>query len=713
MHGKAAFDHGGDVDLGSRESGYLPAHLFHCRLFANREHVVRIPSFMTSCRTAVLWIAVVLSTIAVQASALAAELERDIDIDATEVHLETVERTGQDYEDPRFASGFVSRLMVGHLFARGQNLGQALSLIAGLYVLQQSSFGQSAFVSLRGGTPRQLVVLFDGMRISVPAGLGFDVGQLSLAGMRSVDVYRGSAGMVFGAGALTGAISLNPAPPPEPGWQWSATTMGGSFGTRGASATLGRSTQELGLSLNASYRQSEGDFGFIDEQGTTHRRLNNDHRRLSLLGSSRWKVGDHQLRASVLFEDGEAGTPGPSEFQEALSLARTEDQRLVASTHWRVTDALELPLGAVDTEVGAGYQQRTFFYHNPDGFMTRSAFENEAVHRALLLNGQAASYLEVGNITHLRVEGRQEWYDASSRSLEQRAMSVTRQTLSASLANELLLFSESVSLLTSLRAETIADARFVARPVLPAAGLIWRLAPSAALKANAARTFRAPDFDELYLDTESVRGNPHLSPERAWTLDAGLNVADPRGTEGVWAAGAVVFENRIDAMILFLPTSAYVFEAINLDGALSRGVELTALFRPFARHQLNGSYTLTRAHLRGEEASQAQLPHQPLHRGLLRFTSDLSGLGFWKGLHHLGLHGTANYRSPIHLDHFQSLRNPAALFLDAGTTLSPTQRWSIDLNVQNLLDHRRAEDTLQRPLAGRAVFVGLTLGSPP
>ncbi|MFU8804491.1 MAG: TonB-dependent receptor, partial [Bradymonadaceae bacterium] len=98
--------------------------------------------------------------------------------DPEDLHIETVERGAESVEDPRFASGFVSRLSVEHLFGRGRNLGQALSLVPGLYVRRQSSFGQPAFVSLRGGNPRQLVVLFDGMRISVPAGLGFDVGQL-------------------------------------------------------------------------------------------------------------------------------------------------------------------------------------------------------------------------------------------------------------------------------------------------------------------------------------------------------------------------------------------------------------------------------------------------------------------------------------------------------------------------------------------------------
>ncbi|MFU8804368.1 MAG: TonB-dependent receptor, partial [Bradymonadaceae bacterium] len=329
-----------------------------------------------------------------------------------------------------------------------------------------------------------------------------------------------------------------------------------------------------------------------------------------------------------------------------------------------------------------------------------------------MIKAGAASYVDRGNITHLHLEARQEWYDATSRSLDVSALEATRQTFSTALANELLLFSNALSIIGSIRGELIEDENFRATPILPAAGLIWRAAPTLHFKANAARTFRAPDFDELYLDTESVRGNPNLDPERAWTFDAGLQAGDPELTRKPWSAGVTVFENHIEEMILFLPTSAYLFEAMNLSDALSRGLELTAALRPFRRLQLHGGYTLTRAHLKSDGATSSRLPHQPLHRGQLRLSTDLSELAIWRTLHHVGLHTSASYRSRIHLDHFQNLRNQPALFLDAGANVAITPRISLDLNVYNLLDHRRAEDTLQRPLPGRALFVGLTIRSP-
>src|SRR5690606_9883078 len=137
-----------------------------------------------------------------------------------------------------------------------------------------------------------------------------------------------------------------------------------------------------------------------------------------------------------------------------------------------------------------------------------------------------SGFLSVGNATHLELEVRQENYDAFSESLDglqaSSELSADRQVAAAALSNELFLFADSLSLIGGVRAEVIEDVAFFAVPVLPFGGVIWRATPWMKSAANVARTFRAPDFDELYLNTESVQGDPDLDPERALAWDAGV-----------------------------------------------------------------------------------------------------------------------------------------------------------------------------------------------
>ncbi|MBA2664465.1 MAG: TonB-dependent receptor [Bradymonadaceae bacterium] len=620
-----------------------------------------------------------------------------------EVHITTVASPQQGLEDPRFASGFVSRIALRGLFARGMSLAQALQEIGGLSVRQHSSLGQAAFVSIRGGSPRQLVVLLDGVRISVPAGIGFDIGQLSTEIIESVDVYRGAASVVHGGGALTGALQLNTGAPTAPGWDVSATTMAGSFGTWGASATADLASKSSGLRLGASWRQSVGEFDFVDEQAMSHQRTNNDHHRLGLLGAGNLRLGKHHLALSLLVEQGGGGSPGPSEFQLGFTGARTDDGRQISTLRWKAHDLAAGDWGAIDAHLGAGLQRRAFTYDNPRAFMTRERFHNASEHRVFSASSGLVSFLKWGNATYLDIEGRIEDFAVSSLSQPGDALQAERRVVGGALSNELLLASDAVSLIAGIRAEAIEDEAFSAMPVLPFGGVIWRAAPWLRFATNLARTFRAPDFDELYLDSESIRGDRALRPERALAWDAGAKLG---GREQPVTFELAYFRSTIDEMILFLPVSAHLYLATNLQGARSHGLESNLHWVAHHRLGLRANYTLTRAFLLSEQSNPpAQLPHQPLHRTRLGAELELADLLDVSLLHSAQISATASYRSRIFLDNFANMSTPAAITMDLGLSLGIGRWLGLSFDLHNVLDDQQLQDSLQRPLPGRAFYV--------
>ncbi len=603
------------------------------------------------------------------------------------VTVRTVEDSQVQRDDERRPSAMSTRVDTSMLFVRGEDLGDALSGSAGASVRRDSSYGQPAQVTLRGGNPRQLVVELDGLRLNTPVGAGFDVGQWFTEGFASADVIRGGGASFYGSGAVTGAIRLNPRQ--AQGREVTARALAGSFGTVGTSLAIGVGDDDQGLRIFGSARRSDGDFPFVDDQERRQVRINNDHERFGVGGTGHLRRGAHRLRLTTLFEAGDGGSPGPSEFQESFGEARVEDDRLIAVARWE-TRGLTPHL---DGHATLGAQRRGFSYRNERAFLTGQPFSTAS--REESLTAAAGAVIYVGDhLIRVGAEGRREGYEAEGAS-HSPGLQATRTTLGANLGDEWLLFDESVSLIAAVRAEVIADdgGDALVRPLLPALGGIVDLPGPFEARANAARTFRAPHFDELYLDAEGIRGSPDLRPEEAWTFDAGLGLTGDRG-----AALASLFHHRIDESILFLPVSAYLFEATNLSGVQSSGMELTSLFRPREWLQVQGAYTFTHALFAAAGGSGAQLPGRPRHVLVARAVADLGPAHLFAGAH---------YRSELNLDNFGNLRSPGALRLDAGASVRLSERITAGLHGRNLLDHRSTRDSLQRPLPGRAFFLTL------
>ena len=211
-------------------------------------------------------------------------------------------------------------------------------------------------------------------------------------------------------------------------------------------------------------------------------------------------------------------------------------------------------------------------------------------------------------------------------------------------------------------------------------------------------------MDELYLRTETIRGNPALEPERALNLDAGVSLGDE---EFPLSGDLTLFHTDIQRTILFLPRTAYLFEATNLEGAESRGLEATAELALRERYRVRLNYTLTDAHL--DSTPSVQLPHHPTHRGVLATQLEFGGLGPLDGIRNLKLTGEFDARSGVNLDNFGNLTNEPFWQVDVGVEFVPTSAIRLGLQLQNVTDNRRGADHLQRPLPGRSIYASLRL----
>ncbi|MFB6262715.1 MAG: TonB-dependent receptor plug domain-containing protein, partial [Bradymonadaceae bacterium] len=611
-----------------------------------------------------------------------------------------------DVTGARQPSGWATRLTPSHSFGRGEDLSDTLERSAGLTITRQSSAGQPAYAGVRGGNPRQLAVMLNGIPIGRPAGLGFDVGGLSANWIEGVEVYRGPAASLYGGGALTGALNLQTDIPDDPGWTTGATLLGGSFGMRGLATRSGYRRDGQGLRLDAAWRRSDGDFPFVDDQGESHRRLNNDHRRVSVAGTGRVELSEgSSLKSTVYYRDGSRGAAGPEEFQESFRRARFESKRLVSTLNWTNRAVASGNWGAIDLGVDLGFVQRTGRYQNPTPLVGGTPVRNHTTYRSTTARVGADAFLEAGHVARADLTLRTESYDSRFRRDTADRLRADRQTAALSLVDEWLLFDRRLSLIGGLRTEIVDGRRSTYLPVIPSAGIVWRTTPWLKLKANAARSFRVPDLDELYYRSETVRGNPELDPERAWQWDVGLAAAPAS-----WpvSASATFFYSDIRETILFLPQTAYLYRAENLEGATSFGAEIASrLDLEYAGARV--TYTWLESHL--DATPDTQLPHRPAHRVRAESELRLEQFAFLDEQRPLRLSASASYRSRVNLDNFGNLTNRPFWQVDLGASYRPEPWLGLQIEARNVTDNQWGANVFHRPLPGRSIYGSIELRS--
>ena len=133
--------------------------------------------------------------------------------------------------------------------------------------------------------------------------------------------------------------------------------------------------------------------------------------------------------------------------------------------------------------------------------------------------------------------------------------------------------------------------------------------------SNIGRGIKNPQFGELY-NTAYTDGNPNLHPERARTIDAGVEVTfdDQR-----FLARATYFDNAFNDQVAYKPSS-YVPDGlpdyVNIDGSKANGWELEGVLqRPIAGVTASAGYAFVDTQVVSSVSTSEQFqPGQPLLR---------------------------------------------------------------------------------------------------
>ena len=603
------------------------------------------------------------------------------------IELQPIDVTGahEALEDVLEPSSHGVRLEVDEQVGVVEQIADLLERIPGVVIRSSGSTLQPKRVMLRGASSQQVLVLLDGVRLNSVSDGSFDLSLLPIAALSEVEVLRGGGALSYGSGAEGGVIRLKTRGAYESGFEggqvWASEGAGANSSWR---SELGGGVwfPTFGVSAALSVAASEGNFLFEDDQGTPRRRANNDATQLGGILSARlgrWLQLTHTTAQT------ERGAPGPSEFPRRFAAARTRDLQSITSLSAKLPSLSFWDDWLLTSNAQVGYRGALASYENPTALLGGAAFESENVEHTVEPHVETALYLGERGISTLTLDGR---HERLTQTFAGKATDSARTVFAAAWIQETLFFDELLEVIVGMRLEGESSLEW-----LPKLGVLVRPTDEWTLRLNAGKAYRLPTFAELYTKTEFVRGNPDLDGERALQFDLGIR-AEP--IPGHWFE-LVGFYSDIDALILFVPASAFTYQARNLTGAASKGVELSLGSSPLAWLALEAGYAFTDAHL--SAAPKAPLPGQPRHSWRLASRARLGSLT-------AQLEG--RYTGERALDTFGNRLEEGVLNLDADLTWRPIRELEMSLSAKNLLDNRHSVDALQQALPGFSFFGALT-----
>ncbi|MBF0246191.1 MAG: TonB-dependent receptor, partial [Planctomycetes bacterium] len=231
------------------------------------------------------------------------------------------------------ASGFLSVVELSPKEMRNTSVGEILEKGSGTQVRRSGDLGSYSGVSLRGASPGQVGVFFDGVSLNPAAGGGTDLSNIAVESLGRIEVFRGSAPARFSASPIGGVVNL--VPRREPGRSTASLKLAaGSFGTLDAAVNSSLARERWNLMISAGRLTSQGDFTYTDDNFTPDdpsddsrdTRINNDLEQVHLLLGAGRKLGAGR-RLDFLYslldkEKGLAGTGYQQAREARLSTAQ-------------------------------------------------------------------------------------------------------------------------------------------------------------------------------------------------------------------------------------------------------------------------------------------------------------------------------------------------------------------------------------------------------
>ncbi|HPQ70580.1 MAG TPA: TonB-dependent receptor [bacterium] len=592
-------------------------------------------------------------------------------------------RINESVDDPPV---FVDIIEMDQFSGRFVTTEEAISQAAGVNVRSFGGLGKLSTISIRGSSANQVVVLVDGVRINPAVGGGVDLSTIPPEHIERIEVIRGGDSAFYGEGAVGGVVNIVTKKCAGEDTNTIAVTYG-SFNTGRVAATRSQGFEKTSYFVSGTYLHSDGNFPFINNNGTEYNkkddyddiRENNETDSGGLLVKVDRNFGAHlNLAGQNEFFISDIGVPGMVTFPSPHVNQR--DMRNTSTFSFAVTDLITRGLN-FNTRLSHRFASTD--YDDRQGEQTGVPLETYQEEYAPEAE-QSIQYIwgthqiwTLSGIYGLNFLKDEEFDDPQ------------RTTWAAALRDQIFLFNEILTIVPAVRYDDVSD---MGNQWSPKFGLSIKPLDWLVLKGNAGRSFRAPNFNEMYYNHGFVEGNPDLKPERATNVDAGLQIPTP----WFFVEGAY-FRSDVEDLIEYVLISGFRYKPYNIGQARLEGMESLLKLYPVRYFTLTGSYTLTYAIDTTDYPNRTdrQIPGRPRHKGFGRLEGHLSSFHPFVEYHYIGGNFITQANTKL---------LPERQIVNAGLVVEPGEGFKTGFEVKNVADEQ-AVDVRGFPLPGRSFFV--------
>ncbi len=471
--------------------------------------------------------------------------------------------------------------------------GDALQGIPGVDVQRSGSPGNLENIKIRGGKAAQTLVMIDGFPVNSPTLGLFDISSLPASLFGRMEVVRGGQSALYGSNAMTGVVNFLPGRPAK-GSRYGIGASGGSF-----------STLQWG-----GYAEGAGDPGSFHLGGAGLRSegiLRNDDTAIaSFLGQGDVRVGErNRFHGLVLSTDADKGVP--IDFGTPRDINHRLNRRgFLAGGRWETRFSPGFSVTASASE----YDE---FSHEKDpadpGEAFPYVFDDETRTRKTVLGLLARAGNGERSATFAGVEfTRDRATDDLLSNFGDTHVSGTSINRSAYLQEEWRP-RKGTGVSAGIRVDRNPEAGTQTSPRLAAYHDFERI--GVRVRASAGRGFRVPTISEK---TDPFIGNPSLSPETAFSYEAGADLVLAGGAAtvtGTWFFQS--FRNLIQYDAGAGAPGGFG-QLRNIGRAFSRGAEATVSWDIGGLASLEAGYTYSDT---WDATNQRRVLGVPTQRGVV------------------------------------------------------------------------------------------------
>jgi vitamin B12 transporter len=487
-----------------------------------------------------------------------------------------------------------------------------------LGVTRYGGYGNQASVNLRGFDSERIAFLIDGVPVNSATDGEFDINQIGLSEIERVEVIYGGSDTKYNvSGALGGVINIVTAKRQKPGLRISAglsntSAMPGEYldrndatcgphwedmlDTQNVTLSAAYGAKSFSLSANGFFNRAENHFLFVDYLDYIRRK---DHNEVWDSGASLSLVKElpnlTKLLSSSNVYYGDKNIP-TSGFSSFFGIQR--------DSSFRQNFMIDMPRAFHDTlsaEASLTYYLNNRYYETPAGGISRHDQQSfSAINRWGWYPGGRLTLRSGFDYRFVYLDST----DMGSRNRHDGGLYLTAE------------FAPHKTLLLIPSIKMASDSSAVVP--IPKLGIVWNATGFFTLKNNWFRSFKFPDFEDLYWTGGGGIGNPELKPEDGWggDLGAALRFADVLRLESVfftqWTADSIHW--AADSGGVWKPQNVGEAVFFGLDSKLR--LELPVSIGPVNRIIPSFSYQYMLSYLLSYGytwASEKRIPYMPAH----------------------------------------------------------------------------------------------------